>query len=94
MVLSSLSHLLHALRVFILQLSSEEVVDIQDRLLAATMPVGAPKTPLKAHGKEYQVLESGADSLVAKAGVSVTEAAGSHISRAMPVELTMTLYCM
>ena len=52
------------------QLSTEEVTDIQDRIMAAGNAVGAEKSPIKVQGKEYQLDHVGIDTLVAKSGVS------------------------
>ena len=51
----------------LMQLSTEECVDIQDRIMAANTAVGAQKTPIKVQGKEYQLKSVGADTLEATA---------------------------
>ncbi|CAA3032870.1 Hypothetical predicted protein [Olea europaea subsp. europaea] len=49
------------------ELSTEECVDIQDRLTAVSTPVGASKDPIKVQGKEYSLKSVDADSLEATA---------------------------
>merc|ERR1712014_439528 len=48
------------------ELSTEEVTDIQDRIMAAAGAVGAQKFPIKVQGKEYKLDHVGIDTLVAK----------------------------
>ncbi|CAD6586634.1 MAG: hypothetical protein CYPHOPRED_003623 [Cyphobasidiales sp. Tagirdzhanova-0007] len=49
------------------ELPTEEVVDIQDRIMAAAGAVGALKTPVKVQGKEYALKSLGDDTMVATA---------------------------
>ena len=53
-----------------IQLSTEEVTAIQDRIIATTLPAGDSKSPIKVQGKEYSIESVNDDVLVAKSGVS------------------------
>lgn len=53
--------------IYTSQLPTEEVVDIQDRIIAVNTPVGASKGPIKVQGKEYKLKDVNADTLTAEA---------------------------
>ena len=54
----------------VIQLSTEEVTAIQDRIIATTLPAGDSRSPIKVQGKEYSIQSVTDDVLVAKSGVS------------------------
>jgi len=51
------------------QLSTEEVVAIQDAIMASTLPAGQSKSSIKVQDKSYSVKSVGDDTLVAEGEV-------------------------